>query len=61
MTSAAPTYKTPIKGTTFSVTRAMLLMPPMITAPTASAAISPKSHALLAKNEASPPVTLTTC
>ena len=38
----APTYKTAINGTIFSVTLAILLIPPIITTPTKTAKINPK-------------------
>ncbi|MCY1377941.1 hypothetical protein D9M69_655400 [compost metagenome] len=50
-----------MKGTSFSVTRAMDLMPPMMTRPTDTATISPNSQPLPAKKLVSPPVTPTIC
>ena len=59
--SAAATYSSAIKGTSLEVTRAMLLMPPMMTKPVTTARISPKTQPRSAKKLASPPVTLTNC
>src|SRR5919106_5504127 len=61
MITPAPTYITPMNGTTFSVTRAIDLMPPMITTPTITATTSPNSQPLSAMKPASPPVMLTIC
>ncbi len=58
-TNAVPTYKSAIKGTSFDVTLAMLLIPPMMTRPVSKAKIEPNNHPRLAKNPSLPPVTLT--
>ena len=50
-----------ISGTIFSVTRAMDLMPPIMTTPRAIAMIRPNSQPFPANMLDSPPVTLTTC
>ena len=51
-----------MKGTIFSVTRAMLRIPPTITRPTRHAKIPPISQPLSASTLCSgPPVTVTSC
>ena len=59
---AATKYIIAMKGTSLSVTLAMLLIPPIITVPKINAKTSPYNHALSEKKEAScPPVTLKNC
>ena len=50
-----------MNGTIFSVTLAMLLMPPMITAPTAAAKSRPRIQVLRPRKLSSPPTWLTIC
>ena len=50
-----------MKGTRLPATRAMLRIPPRVTAPTRTARISPKLQPRPAKKLASPPVTPRNC
>ncbi len=61
MISAAPTYITAMNGTTFSVTRAIDLMPPTITMKTIPARIRPVIQPLPLRKLSAPPVMLTSC
>ena len=54
--SAAPTYKTAMNGTIFSVTLAMDLMPPTITKKTAADITTPVIQPLPASTLCSPPL-----